>query len=670
MSIRVYEFSKKSGKSNTEILDLLKAGGFEAKSHMSALPQAAVDYLNNILTPKTPEVVQKTPSVKSEEKPAVIDSNREKKVTKTIVPTSKPQAQAPRPRMSAPEAPKLPEHIVVRAMTVGEAASSLGKPVQEVILTLLRMGVVATINQTIPEAVVEKLAHTYGIQTAQPAAVKKVEKEIVASQKAKLQERLPVVVVVGHVDHGKTTLLDFIRKTRVAAREHGGITQHIGAYEAHTPHGNLVFLDTPGHEAFSKIRQRGLRTADIAILVVAADDGIMPQTLEAIKFAKSMNVPIIVAVNKIDKVDKTRIDVVKRELSQHDLLPEDWGGDVVVAPISAKTGLGIDQLLEMVVLQSQMLELRGDVTGPAKGYILEAKLEKGRGIVATFISQHGKVAIGDYFVCGATGGRVTSLVNSEGKRVTDAGPSIPVQISGFDQMPEVGEFFEVVPKATYLAGRAVVSEQKSTVQRLLQEGAINIIVKTDTDSTKEALIESLEKLSKKTDKGFNIIDSGIGDITESDVELAFNTGSTIVGLHVKPEANAASLAQRRKVMMDLYTIIYKLLEALELKATAEKQVKLERRKIGEATVLKVFDIKNVGVIAGSFLKEGRFVRDGYVVALRRGKKIGEGKIIGLQRDKKAVKEVHAGFEFGFLCEGFNEWQVDDTVQCMYDVPAK
>lgn len=592
---------------------------------------------------------------------------------KTVKKPSRAPYQAPRPRYVAPEPPKAPEQIVLRAMTVGESAIALGKPVQDVIITLLRMGVVATINQSIPEAVVQRLAQAYEIPVVQPVAPEKTQKEekpTTVVEKSKLKERLPVIVVVGHVDHGKTTLLDFIRKTRVAAREHGGITQHIGAYEAKTPQGNLVFLDTPGHAAFSKMRQRGLKAADIAILVVAADDGIMPQTIEAIKFAKGMQVPIIVAINKVDKVDKTRLEVVKRELSQQDLLPEDWGGDVVVVPISAKTGAGVDQLLEMLALQAQMLELRADVAGPAKGYILESKLEKGRGIVATFISQNGTLSIGDYFVCGTTGGRVTSLVDYTGKRINSAGPSIPVQIAGFDDMPEVGEFFEVLPKAEYLATRNALAEQKPMAQRLLREGAINLIIKTDTDSTKEALLESLEKLSKKTDKGFNIVDSGIGDITESDVELAFNTGSAIVGLHVKPETNAATLVQRRKVTMDLYNIIYKLLEALELRATAEKQVKMERKKIGEASVLKVFDIKNLGVIAGSFLKEGRFVKDGFVIAFRRGKKIGEGKIIGLQRDKKAVKEVHAGFEFGFLVDGFNDWQVDDVVHCMLDMPAK
>lgn len=668
MSIRVYEFSKKIGKSNKEIIDLLQSGGFEVKTHMSLLSPEALEYLEKSLKPAPAKLEsKKIDAEKPKEKPTVIDSNRAKKTNRNV---SRGRTESPKKFSSAPEQPQTPTEIIIRPMTVGDAAAALGKPVQDVILSLLRMGVIAAINQSISADVVGRLAELYGIAAVQPVVAEKKEVEIVAQDKSKLQERLPVIVVVGHVDHGKTTLLDFVRKTRVAAREHGGITQHIGAYEAVTPHGNLVFLDTPGHAAFSKMRQRGLKAADIAILVVAADDGIMPQTIEAIKFAKNMHVPIIVAVNKVDKVDLARVEVVKRELAQHDLLPEEWGGDVVVVPISAKTGLGVDQLLEMLALQAQMLELRADVSGPAKGYILEAKLERGRGAVATFISQHGKISVGDYFVCGDTGGRVTSLTDSTGKRIASAGPSIPVQIAGFDEMPEVGEFFEVVPKATYLAARTALASRKPMAQRLLQEGALNLIIKTDTDSTKEAVIESLERLSKKTDKGFNIVESGIGGITESDVELAYNTGSRIIGLHVRPEANAIALAQRRQINMDLYTIIYKLLEDLELKATSEKEVKTERRKIGEATVLKVFDIKNVGVIAGSFLKDGRFVKDAHVIAFRRGKKIGEGKIIGLQRDKKAVKEVHAGFEFGFLVDGFNDWQVDDVVHCMYDMPVR
>lgn len=669
MNVRVYEFSKKVGKSNKEILDLLEAGGFEAKSHMSVMAQEALDYLEKALAPKKTVAAEKILPEKPKETPAVIDSNRGKKIVK---PTPPAPRYAPRQRTPVQEAPKAPEQIVVRAMTVGEAATALGKPVQEVMLSLLRMGVVATINQSISEEIVTRLATTYDIPVVQPTVMEKVEKEHSApvNQTAKLQERMPVIVVVGHVDHGKTTLLDFIRKTRVAAREHGGITQHIGAYEARTPQGNLVFLDTPGHAAFSKMRQRGLKAADIAILVVAADDGIMPQTVEAIKFAKNMHVPIIVAINKVDKVDAVRLEVVKRELSQQDLLPEDWGGETVCVPISAKTGAGIDQLLEMLVLQAQMLELRGDVSCSATGYILESKLEKGRGIVATFISQNGKISVGDYFVCGRTGGRVTALFDFIGKRINDAGPSKPVQIAGFDEMPEVGEYLEVVPKAQYLSLRSALAQNKPLAQRLLTEGAINLIVKTDTDSTKEALLEALEKLSKKTDKGFNIVASGIGDITESDVELAYNTGSSIVGLHVKAETNAAGLVQRRKVTLDLYNIIYKLLEALELRATAEKVVKMERKKVGEADVLRIFDIKNIGVIAGSFVKEGRFVKDGYVIVFRRNKKIGEGKITGLQRDKKTVKEVHAGFECGFLVDGFNEWQEGDVVHCMLDMPQK
>jgi len=702
--MRVYEFSKESGVSSKELIEALQKNGFDVKSHMSVLSEKELEFLNKKLKNKSSEEKKEEPVEKKMKstspdvsKNIVSESHKQipvaaKKETSMQVPIS-PQKQAPiqHPTPNAPSAPSavktvtLPEKIVsveekkevspaeitLDSMTLLEAAQKMDKLVNEVILTLLKWGIVANKNQILSESIISRLAEHYQIKTVKPVAINKTEidKGQISVQKGDLKERLPVVVVMGHVDHGKTTLLDFIRKTRVAAKEKGGITQHVGAYEAQTPQGNIVFLDTPGHEAFSKMRQRGIKVADIAILVVAADDGIMPQTIEAIKHAKSMGVPIIVAINKIDKVDAPRLEVVKRQLAQQDLLPEEWGGQIVVVQISAKDGKNIDQLLEMILLQAQMMELRADFSGSAKGYVLESKIEKGRGPVATLLSQHGIIKIGDYFNCGNVSGKVSSLVNSAGQRLEQAGPSIPVQVAGFDSLPEAGDYFEVVPKELYRKPQSL--ERKAVPARAFtKEKSINLIVKTDANSSKEALLESIEKLSKKSEKGFTIVSAGIGDVSESDIMLASDTGSRIVTLHVKVDQTVNALAQRYNVTIDSFHIIYKLLEALEQIAEDAKEVKMIRKKIGEANVLKVFDIKNIGVIAGAYVKEGRFSKDGTVVVWRGNKKIGEGKIKSLQRDKKQVKEVHANFECAFLIEGITDWQPDDRVECYIEEAEK
>lgn len=713
--MRLYEFSKESGVASKDLLEILSQNGFKVKSHMSVLAEPELSFLTKKYKQSTTnQAVKKDAQPSSENKPEK-NTQQAKKAIDTVVLSAKVQEknvaqQTQKPPLEKKESPmhaqassqksttvaqavpikqenvsavKYPEskktstpndvpaqiaEIELDSMLLSDAAIKMGKTVNDVILTLLKWGIVANKNQIISQDVVARLAEQFQIKTVQIAAKKQsVSKDQIMVDKGEFKERLPVVVVIGHVDHGKTTLLDFIRKTRVAAKEKGGITQHIGAYEAQTEHGNLVFLDTPGHEAFSKIRARGLKVADIAILVVAADDGIMPQTVEAIKYAKNMEVPIVVAINKIDKVDAARLEIIKRQLAQQDLLPEDWGGQTVVVPVSAKEGKGIDKLLDMVFLQSQLLELKADMKGSAKGYVLEAKLEKGRGPVATVICQHGVLKIGDYFVCGNVTGRVTSLVNSYGQRLEEVIPSIPAVVAGFDALPEVGDYFETVAKDQQ---RKILAPERTTMQARTsaKENAINLIVKTDTNSSKEALLEAIEKLSKKTPKPFVVVHSGIGNVSESDVILAADTGSRIVTLHVKTDQSNAALAQRNKVEIEPHFIIYKLLESLEERAQAAKTVKLVRKKIGEAGVLKVFDIKNLGVIAGAYLKEGRFSKDGSVIVFRGNRKVGEGKITSLQRDKKAVKEVHAGFECAFMVEGFTEWQVDDRVECYLDMP--
>jgi len=671
--MRIYEYAKKHNVSSKRLLAMLADGGFEFKTHMAALSPESLDFLNkklgiskDVSEPKKKE--DKMPLKQPKRRKAEQLKKRDVVVEKEV--KALRQAQDERSKEVC-----VTQKIVVRPMSLTQLSEEMCKPATGVILTLLKWGVVCTKNQVLPEDLVSRLAEHYEIETEAVSAKKEPEelKKEAAPKGAKLQDRYPVVVVMGHVDHGKTTLLDFIRKARVAAKEKGGITQHLGAYEVELPQGGIVFLDTPGHEAFSKIRMRGAHAADIAVLVIAADDGIMPQTVEAINHAKAMEVPIVVAINKMDRVDSSRIEAVKQGLTKHDLLPEDWGGDVVCVPISAKLGQGIDHLLDMIILQSQLMELKADKDVPARGYVLESKQEKGLGPVATLICQHGVAKIGDFFICGETFGKITSLVSSAGKRVQSVAPSIPAQVSGFDSLPEAGDFFEVVSPQQYRKARLGKIERKPTMSRLLVAGAkkdINIIVKADSDSSKEALLMSIEKISKKLDRGFNVVHSAVGNISESDIDLAAISESVIVGLHIKPEAKAASVAQKLGVDIKLFDIIYKLVEYLQELSESKKETKKEIKKVGEAVVLRVFKIKNVGVIAGCLVRDGVFSRGAKIVALRGGKKIGEGKITSLQREKKTVKEAHAGFECGFIVEGFDDWEVDDTVECYQEVAEK
>lgn len=680
--MRVYEFAQKIGVSNKEILEILKAGGFAVKSHMSLVSDEAMKfveiYLKKSASPKSSEKPAQTVS-KAEPKPVVEPDKASPSIMQKEIPVkeiklSQPTPSIPAQSLAQPKKSAAPaiEPINLEPMTVGVVSLKMGKPVNEVIVTLLKMGVVATKNHVLTREVVKKLVDHYGLESQVPRQVKKEEVALAkASLSATLKERIPVVTVLGHVDHGKTSLLDFIRKTRVAAREKGGITQHLGAYEASTPQGSVVFLDTPGHEAFSKIRQRGVKVADIAVLVIAADDGIMPQTVEAIKHIKALNVPAIVAINKIDKVEKDRIEVVKRELAQYDLLPEEWGGQTIVVPLSAKTGKGVDQLLEMIILQGQMLELRSEIDGVARGYVLEAQLEKGRGPVATVITQQGKMSVGDYFVCGATTGRITSLVDSFGNRVDQVLPPHPVAVAGFAHLPEVGDSFEVVSKQDYLQARLKEESRKEVgIKESRVEGAIQLIIKADTNSSQEALVESIEKVARKAPVGIHVVTAGVGDINESDIEFAFNTGAQIIGFHVKLQPNTAELVRKRNVSVRLYDIIYKVLEALQAQAETYREIEMVKVKSGDGIVRKVFDIKNVGVIAGVYVQDGLFSRDGFVVIWRGRQKIGEGKILSLQREKKTVKEVRTGFECGFMVEGVTDIQADDRVECYIEKPKQ
>lgn len=644
--MRVYEYAKESGSSSKEILKCLQDAGFEVANHMAFLSDDEVEFLNQRLVSKDKPL--HTGDVAS----AVTDMSGEV----NLVASKDSEIDL---RSSS--------YIILEPMTVADLASALGKTASEIILLLLRWGIVAPKNRLLEDDMVSRVAHHFGVVAKRPERKIEQKNSLAIQGHEKSVHRLPVVVVLGHVDHGKTTLLDFIRKTRVAAKEKGGITQHLGAYHVQTKHGGIIFIDTPGHEAFSKIRSRGLKVADIAILVVAIDDGIMPQTIEAIKFAQEMEVPVIVAVNKIDKAGLDRLDVMRRQLTEQGLLPEEWGGQVVVVPISAKTGQGVDNLLEMVDLQAQLLELRANVEKPAQGYVLESKIQKGRGSIATVILQQGRLKIGDYFIAGgAISGKVSSLFDSYGKSLHQAEVSYPIQVAGFEELPNAGDLFEVVTKEQ----ARKIKAQPRIVQRIAyKEKAINLVIKTDTNSSREALDDAIKKLAKKFDyTDFHVVFSGVGDVSERDVQLASHTDSAIIGLHVKLSGAAASLAHQENVNVGLFDIIYKLLEDLEKRAEALKEVKMIDKKIGEGVIRKVFDIKKVGIIAGCYVGDGIFSKNGKMVVWRGKHKIGSGAITSLQRDGKNVKEVHAGFECAFMAEGMIDFAIDDRIECYISVP--
>jgi translation initiation factor IF-2 len=687
MPIRVYELSKKLNKTNKELLALLQELGFSITTHMAIVPPEAVQAIEKKLQPS---VSSKTgQDTKTKTAPAVspkappIEPIKQEIKSKPIAAQPVIKAETIRPMQTKQSEVTTKKNIqeinepkkntiVIAPMTVSDFALIAQKPVSEVILTLLRQGVAATKNQLITEKSVAQLAHVYNIEVVEgkaPAAMA-AKKDLLKPQAGNYMPRLPIVVVIGHVDHGKTTLLDFIRKTRIAAREKGGITQHLGAYEVKTGQGNLVFLDTPGHEAFSLMRAKGIKVADIAILVVAADDGVMPQTLEAMKRAQSAEIPIIVAINKIDKASPAQIEKVKKELSQHGLTPEDWGGQTVAIGVSAKLGTGVNELLEVLALQAQLMELEANMSIPAHGYILESKLEKGRGFVATVILHHGTLKVGDYFRAGKVTGRVSSLMDSDGKRIMSIGPSSPALVAGFSELPDTGDVFDVITHEQLK--KNIIPEQNKIVptQKSSDKDALNIIVKTDNMSSKEALIIAIQKIAHKLKKQINVLTASIGNIVESDILLAADTHATIYGLHTKTESNAVTLAQKHDVKIKHFDIIYKFLEDIESVIEMNKPVKMVSKKIGEAIVLKVFDIKDLGVIAGAQVKTGRFSRDGKVIIYRGKQKVGEGNIKSLQRDRKSVKEVHAGFECAFMIDGFSTWEVDDRVECYIETPEE
>ena len=565
-------------------------------------------------------------------------------------------------------------------IAVGELASRMKKTASEVIKQLFKMGVFASVSDVIDYDTAALVAMELGCKVEKEVIVT-VEERLIDDHEDKPEDlvpRAPVVVVMGHVDHGKTSLLDYIRHANVVSGEAGGITQHIGAYTVDVNGSPITFLDTPGHEAFTSMRARGAMVTDIAILVVAADDGIMPQTVESINHAKAANIPVVVAINKMDAVGANP-ERIKQQLTEYDLVSEEWGGDTIICPISAKTGQGIDNLLENLAVLSEVLELKANPNRAAKGAVIEARLDKGRGPIMTVLVQNGTLKLGDIIIAGTAVGRVRTMINDKGQRVTEAGPSTPVEISGMSEVPSAGDTFNAVAdermarelaeeRRIQMSSNAMPGTKKVSLEDLfsqIQAGemkTLNVIVKADVQGSAEAVKASLEKISNEEVR-VKVIHSAVGAINESDVMLAATSGAIIVGFNVRPDNAARDSAARSKVDMRMYRVIYDCINEIEAAMKGMLAPKFKEVVIGHAEVRETYKVSKVGTVCGCYCTDGKIQRGCEVRVLRDNIVIHEGELASLRRFKDDVKEVASGYECGMQVEKFNDIKVGDVIEC-------
>lgn len=718
--VRVYEVAKQLNISTKEIMNKLKEYGFEVHSHMSTLADEEANLIIGYYTESEKKANQTEPEItqqaqEKETKPSTTSENKvvkAKEEVKTVEQVSPHQQEQQKKSKKNKKKNKKQEKAgrmgqqtnfsqdnnqtqeelkiiqVDSVITVKELADKIGVSATELIKLLMKQGIMASINQEIDFERAVKIAETFDIIVEAMEEVDLLE-EIFSEEpddEKDLKERPPVVVVMGHVDHGKTSLLDAIRSTSVTTKEAGGITQHIGASAVSLNGKKITFLDTPGHEAFTAMRMRGAQVTDIAILVVASDDGVMPQTIEAINHAKAAGVQIIVAINKMDKPGANP-DRVKQELSEQGLLVEDWGGDTICVPVSALKREGLDNLLEMVLLVSEMSNFRANPNRRARGTIVEAQLDKGRGPVATVLVQNGTLKIGDPVVVGSTHGRIRAMLDDKGRQVKKAGPSTPVEILGLSEVPVAGDMFYVAnnDKQARQASEKVKAQGREqmigqTIQKVslddlytqIQEGKVkdlNIIVKADVQGSVEAVKQSLEKLSN-AEVRIRTIHGGVGAITESDVILASASGAIIIGFNVRPEASTKAIADKEQVDIRLYRVIYSAIEDIEAAMKGMLDPEYVEKVIGHAQIRQTFKVSGVGTIAGSYVLDGKIVRHAGVRIVRDGIVVYEGKLTSLKRFKDDVKEVNTGYECGIMLEKFNDLKENDVLEAfiMEEIP--
>ncbi|HRZ86898.1 MAG TPA: translation initiation factor IF-2 [bacterium] len=731
--MRVHELAKELGIPSKDLIEKLKSLGHDVKGHMSSLDEKIIALARQSAAahppaapaaeakkegpaahphaPAKPKAVKKEkaaePAASKAAEPAHEAPKKHHKEPHAKehaaahpkeIPAAAAQPPVAEPPAAEPAAPAAPPQLTVVdvafPISVKDLAEKLHCKSNELIMKLMSKGVFASINQALDLKTANAVAVGYGVELTQKEAEKVLEDKIheelfvpIEKDDAKdLVPRWPIVTFMGHVDHGKTSLLDYIRKTKVTAGESGGITQHIGAYEVVTPRGHITFLDTPGHKAFTAMRARGANVTDITVLVVAADDGVMPQTIEAIDHSQAANVPLIVAVNKID-LPTAAPDKIKRKLAEKGLSAEDWGGQTIFCEVSAKTGQGVDNLLEMILLQAEIMELKANPNRRAHGIVIEAKTSKGRGIVTTVLVKNGTLTIGDPIFCDKYSGRVRALFNDRGQHVRKAGPAVPVEVMGLDGVPEAGAEFLVTKTEREAKELSEMRQHKSREEswgaykhttledlyREIVEGKtkdLRLIVKGDVQGSLEALNKSLEELSTK-EVAVKVISSGTGDVSETDVMLAAASNAVIVGFHVKADGKIKEVAGKEGVEIRTYSIIYDVVEDVKKAMEGMLEPKTEEVVMGHAIVKQVFNITKVGKIAGCFVKDGRILRSAKVRILRDGKPVHEGELVSLKRFKDEVKEVKCDFECGIRVGQFDGWQENDIVEAyMLEVTAR
>jgi translation initiation factor IF-2 len=705
--MRIYEYAKKQNVTSKVIIEKLKELGQSVSSHMSVVEDELIKKLDQHFTTnqnkQKNEKDQKSRSAQKGQGSRKSNQGNNKdhaQLNKNEAKNVRPNKQRNNKRQykknnhhnkrnrnhkggqvqTSTKPQKLPKKIThTGSLTVAELADKLYRDSSEIIKKLMALGVMATKNEELSSESIELLLEDYGVEVSVEQYFEETDfqKYLTEDHEKDLQGRPPVVTIMGHVDHGKTTLLDSIRHTKVTAGEAGGITQHIGAYQIEENGKKITFLDTPGHAAFTTMRARGAQATDITILVVGADDGVMPQTVEAINHAKAAEVPIIVAVNKMDKEGANK-DRVMQELSEHGLIPEDWGGDTIFVSVSALNNEGIDELLEMINLVAELEEYKANPDRPAFGTVIEAQLDKGRGSVATLLVQAGTLHVGDAIVVGGTFGRVRTMVNDLGRRVKTANPSTPVEITGLQDVPHAGDQFLVFTdeKQARSVGEArskqqVESQRKETSKVNLEdlfaqikEGdmkEINIIIKADVQGSAEALAGSLQKIEVEGAK-INIIHTGVGGITESDIILAAASNALIIGFNVRPDSNSKKTADAEKVDIRLYSVIYNAIEEVEAAMKGMLDPEYEEKIIGQVEVRATFKVSKIGVIAGAYVTDGKITRHSGVRLIRDGKVVYEGGVDTLKRFKDDVKEVSAGYECGITLEKFNDIKEGDIIE--------
>ena len=673
--IRVYELAKELNVSSKDLINLLmEEFGVEVKNHMSVIEDEDATLIK--------ELLGDTSNGDSEGKKSLVDEYEEElaeSLNKGVKKKKKTKKELEQEEVERNAEAACGVIEIGETITVKELCEKLGKPTNDVIKNLIFLGVMAGVNQEIDFTTAEKLCEKYEVLVEK----KEEETELEAFEEdtdvveENLVKRPPIVTIMGHVDHGKTSLLDAIRHAKVTASEAGGITQHIGAYTVSLNGEKITFLDTPGHEAFTAMRARGAQVTDIVILVVAADDGIMPQTKEAINHCKAADVPMIVAINKIDRPG-ANVDRVKQELTEHGLVSEDWGGDTICVPVSAKTGENLESLLEMVLLTAEMQELKADPNRKAKGTVIEAKLDKGRGAVASLLIQNGTLNVGDSILVGSTYGRIRAMFDDRGKKIKSAGPSIPVEILGLSEVPAAGDRFIVCKDEKTARNMADLRKQKikadshqasnrvslEDLYSQIQEGKVKelaIVVKADVQGSVEAIRQSLEKLSTD-DVKVRVIHGAVGAITETDVTLAAASNALIIGFNVRPDGNATAQSEKENIEIKTYRIIYDAIE--DVKSAMIGMLEPEYKEVinGKAEVRMTYKISNVGTIAGCYVIDGKIVRNSEVRVIRDGVVIFESTLASLKRFKDDAKEVAKGYECGLSVEKFNDLKEGDIIE--------